>query len=166
MNWTAVTFHTPEYSIYAESWRSTIEALGGKPVVIEMPTTGNYNRNTGLKPSAILRAWSLVEEGWFLYTDIDTQVLKAPCPPHEAWDVGITDNLFTHHVNRIASAYILFRKTPGALRFIEHWEALCKRTRKKDHPLLTRTIRDHQSGRRSVIRKVASAWKPNGLRPT
>jgi hypothetical protein len=165
MSWTALTFATPEYEKYVEPWQMHIRALGGVPVVIPMRSTGDWAKNCGLKPDAILRGISKVRTPWFLYTDVDVQLLSIPkAPPTRRWDVGITPNLVKSHKNRVSAATIFFNQTIGAKKFLAEWQKRCRAQPGIDHSHLTRTI---ESQRRSAVSQViehAAAWEPNGLR--
>ena len=151
MEWTAVSFVTPEYEHYAPRWEEMIRSLGGTPIVTRLTSTGDWARNTGLKPSAILDAWRKVNADWFLYLDIDTSITAAPTPPEGNWDVGVTDNRVTTHRNRISAADLVFRKTDGGLRFLQHWQTRCRARPGKDHDQLTHTITHFRATKRVKV---------------
>lgn len=165
MSWTAVAFTTPEYAHHVPAWERMITDLGGTPVVIKCQTTGNWARNTGLKPQAILAAWSKVEHDWFLYLDVDVLITEPPKPPGGNWHVGVTDNLVANHKNRISAADIIFRKTPETLKFLRAWQMLCKQKPGKDHNHLTTIITRARTARFAIVQNVTGciAWVPNGL---
>lgn len=167
MSWTAVAFYTSEYAQYVASWTSMIRALGGTPVIVHRESTGDWARNTGLKPQAILQAFAQVSDPWFLYLDIDVSIEVPPSAPAGAWDVGVTRNLVMTHKNRVSAATLLFNKTPGAKRFLEVWAARCRARPGKDHDHLTHTIGVFRGvSRRERVVDVDGriVWTPNGLR--
>jgi hypothetical protein len=161
MNWTAVAFATREYDHYVAAWEKMITDLGGRPIVVKCQSTGDWARNTGLKPSAILSAWSRVKEDWFLYLDIDVLLTAVPELPAGAWHVGVTDNLVSSHKNRISAADLIFKKTPEALRFLRTWQLKCKQRPGKDHDHLTQAIRQCKNLVRNITGSIG--WVQNGL---
>ena len=166
MEWTAVTFTTPEYERFAPLWEEMIRSLGGTPIITRLSSTGNWARNTGLKPSAILDAWRHVTTPWFLYLDIDTRILSAPSLPEGNWEVGVTDNRELRHKNRISAADLIFKRTAGSLRFLQHWQLRCRARPGKDHDQLTHTITTFKATNKAVVQDITGAidWQPNGLR--
>jgi len=71
--------------------------------------------------------------------DADCTVDLPSEPPPGEWDICLIDNVHPHHINRISSAFILFRDTPNTRMFLSTWEQNNKQM-KKDHPALTKTI--------------------------
>ncbi len=165
MSWTALTFVTPEYEQYVEAWQKQIRELGGNPVVVQLKSTGDWARNCGLKPDAILRGLAKIRTPWYMYTDVDVRITSAPVPPATRyWDVGVTPNLVQSHRNRTSAAVILFNQTQGAKKFLNEWLRRCRAQPGIDHGHLTRTI---DSLRRSSFCKIVdwkAGWEPNGLR--
>ena len=164
MSWTAVTFFTPEYEKYVPDWKASIEALGGIPLAVPMASTGDWAKNTGLKPKAILQAIARVTTEWFIYTDVDTLLTEVPNVPSSRWDVAVTENLVTFHRNRISAAVIMFNRSRGAEVFIQLWKTFCARCPGKDHGMLTQTISRFRKDRKAMVVDHTIKWVPNGLR--
>lgn len=164
MSWTAVTFFTPEYEQYVVPWKASIEALGGMPLAMPMASTGDWAKNTGLKPRAILESVPKITTPWFIYTDVDTLLTEVPVPPTERWDVAVTENLVLAHHNRISAAVIMFNRTGGATAFIQQWKLFCRQRPGKDHGLLIQTINAFRRNRRATVVDHKICWTPNGLR--
>jgi len=166
MEWTAVTFTTPEYEHFAPRWEEMIRSLGGTPIVTRMTSTGDWARNTGLKPAAILDAWRHLTTDWFLYLDIDILLREAPAAPTGTWDVGVVENRDMSHKNRISAGSLIFRKTAGSLHFLQQWNARCRQRPGKDHDAMAKTISLAKATRRPLVQDITGAidWVPNGLR--
>lgn len=164
----AVTFCTTEFEKYAQPWSENMAAHGMRPVVQRVRSTGNWARNTGLKPAAILAVWDKLDPV-FLYTDIDAQVLSTPqVPEDEDWDIGIFDNPNPGHKNRTAAAAIFFRRNDKTQAFILAWAEQCRRSRSIDHPQLTYLLEAHRRSRRFSRCLLMDAgpwmkWSQNGL---
>ena len=165
MSWTALTFVTPEYEQYVERWQAHIRTLGGIPLVVPMRSTGDWAKNCGLKPDAILRGISKVRTAWFLYTDVDVLMLEAPRPPAtRRWDVAVTPNLVKEHKNRISAATILFNQTIGTKKFLTEWQRRCRTQPGIDHTHLTRTIEAVRRSGVCQLAEISMSWTPNGFR--
>ena len=166
MSWTAVAFCTPEFEMYAEPWEQMITGLGGTPVVIRMDSTGDWTRNTGLKPSAVLQAWDQIKTDWFLYTDIDTKVLSQPIIRKTNWDVGVFDNPNPHHRNKLTAAAILFKVGGPAHALVTAWAQRCSKTMGKDHSHFTWSVQGANTLKPPVTVLNTTNWmdwEANGL---
>ena len=142
--------------------------LGGCPLIARVASTGDWAKNTGLKPAAIQSLWDQVEHDWFLYTDIDASILSIPQIAENRWDIGAVDNPDPGHVNRLAAAAIFFHKTSAGRLFLKRWTERCAHYPGKDHGQLTNTIRNAQASRYAAVVSATSwlRWQQNGLSNT
>jgi hypothetical protein len=162
-----MTFVTPEYNKYVGGWQKMITRLGGTPVVIRVASTGDWAKNCGLKPRAIISGLTQIRSPWFLYVDVDVRLLEAPTAPRlRIWDVGTTENLVKSHRNRISAATIFFNRTPNATKFLQEWQRRCAGQPGIDHSHLTHTLTAFQRAGRANIVDASRLikWQPNGLR--
>jgi len=96
-----------------------------------------WGEGTKIKPQAIRAA--LQHDEYVLWMDSDCRVDLPNSPPEGDYSVCVFDNINPEHINRISAAYILFRRSMGADRFLIQWEKNNQFV-KKDHPALTQTI--------------------------
>lgn len=160
-----VAFHTPEYADCAAPFRAAVEALGLRCEIAPFPSSGNWERNTGLKPLALgnLRA---TLRGPLLYLDIDAQLLRVPALPAGEWDLAVCENPVKKHVNRVNAAAFFVADTPGAIEFLDLWRAFVRASiTGRDHPQLTRTIAKHRGTIAMADVELAGCYKLNGFRP-
>lgn len=158
-----LAFHTPEFARYKGDWLEQADRIGARGEIVEMESTGDWGKNTALKPQAILKFMSKPDTPeWFLYTDIDAKVSSIHDVPATGWDIGIVKNPNPHHRNTIAAAALFVRNSPDALRFISAWFSCCELVGPPDHPRLTHTIQRNKTARVIHADKWLT-WSQNGL---
>ena len=174
--WWAMTFCTPEFEAVTLRWREMVMDLGGTPVIVRRDSTGEWERNTGLKPAAMIDALGVAcpplvawddrlktQPEWLVFTDADAEIHAAPVVPHLDWDIGLVDNPNPHHRNRITAAVVFVRTTDAARRFLWDWAQRCAISGGVDHPQLTRTIEQSPPGVRMAMATGWMEWSANGL---
>ena len=161
--YTVVSFFTPEYSDCAAEFERAAVTFGLPCVLEPMPSKGNWEDNTGLKPKALIYLRARLR-GPLMYLDVDTLLLKAPALPIGEWDVALCENPVKAHLNRIAAQCFFLSDTASACRFIETWAGLVARYGGRDHRQLTNTVATNKT---AVIGKAdfTGCLRLNGLRP-
>ena len=98
---------------------------------------GSWEDNTKIKPDVILAGLDRADN--VLWIDSDCTIDPPDAFPSDQFDVGIIDNIVATHKCRMSAAFLLFRNTDGARRFLHRWKENNKQF-KKDHPALKHTI--------------------------
>jgi hypothetical protein len=166
--YTVVAFHTPEYDDCAGPFRAQCARLGLDCTVLRLESTGDWERNTGLKPTALRQLREQIK-GPMLYFDIDAVIFTAPQLPPGQWDLAVADNPAHWHLCRIAAQVIFIGDTPGARRFLQRWQQRLQKRPGKDHPEMIRAIEIMKAAQPPVVFADATAyvvdrWRMNGLR--
>lgn len=149
-------------SIYEPLLDVQRQRYGDRIITYLMPET-SWGEGTKIKPQAIRQA--LNSHDHVLWMDADCTIDLPNDPPEGDYDVCIFDNIHPHHINRISAAFIMFRQTVGAFRFLRDWE-INNRFVKKDHPALTTTI--NQSKDIAIVNRtdwILGRQCLNALRP-
>lgn len=134
---TAATRNSP----YESLLKHHRDYYGDKVITMLLPEM-DWNEGTKIKPMSVIEAFK--HDSIVLWMDADCQVNLPDEPPEGAWDICVFDNIHPNHINRISAAFILFRDTLMTRRFLVRWDRNNKHVR-KDHPALTRTIREMQN---------------------
>jgi hypothetical protein len=164
MNYVIVAFHTPEYADCVPGFITAGNLAGCRVVIQPMNSRADWALNTGLKPLALLRLRERLA-GPLLYLDVDTVVLSAPELPPGAWDLAMTENPVVKHRNRLSAAAFFLADTPAVRDFLLMWRAYTRQTRRADHPLLTRALRDFGAQLQVAPADFAGRLRINGFRP-
>lgn len=134
---TAATRNSP-YEPLLEKQRAH---YGNKIVTTILPET-SWSEGTKIKPRCIMEAFNV--DPIVLWVDADCHLDLPSKAPEGSWDVCIFDNIHPKHINKISAAFILFRNTVKARRFLKRWERNNKYSH-KDHPAFIKTIREMQN---------------------
>jgi hypothetical protein len=125
-------------SVY-EPLLSVQRHIYGERIITSLYPDMRWSEGTKIKPSAIRNAFN--QDNLVFWMDADCAVELPDEPPEGKWDICIFDNIHPTHLNRISSAFILFRDTPMTQKFLSRWEKN-NTLYKKDHPALTKTINE------------------------
>jgi hypothetical protein len=95
-----------------------------------LPSMGDWEKNTKLKPRVIRHALMLHQ--YVLWVDADCEIEPPDNLPDTQFDLGVIDNIHPEHAARISAGFILFNRTANTKMFMQCWLSRCNYS-KRDH---------------------------------
>ena len=162
-----VTFWTDD-GYYVEQAKPHLESLrqfGLEYVTYEMPNTGDWKRNTFLKPGVCRRALLEHKDRSIVFLDSDEQVMARPVLLHGLSGRADFAGYFSPEPGMLNSGTLWFNRTPAALRLIDDWERRQMTALRGDQDALGMAVEDGRNYGLRIEKLPASYCRMNELMP-
>jgi hypothetical protein len=127
-----------------------------------LPSSGNWERNTKLKPNVIRAA--LTKHRYVLWVDADCEIDPPDDLPATQFDVGVIDNVHPQHEARTSAGFILFKRTAPTYSFIRNWMQRCNYS-KRDHSAFMYALSLNQARIENITQWLKGKHAINNLLP-
>lgn len=144
---TVISFYTNnwEYPKYAHDMMKSCDKLGLEHYIVEKEDTGNYLKNTRIKPQFILEALNFLQTP-VLWIDVDGSILRRPELFKEDYSYDFAARKMAKHRDRtwhVGTMY--FKYNDNVLKFVERWATLALDKKASDELILDQMWRADDS---------------------